>query len=171
MNWQETIKRSKYHFDKYKFDKEVDKINKLGKFIGDFTNVNSLQHNKIKKIQDLFVLKNCTETIETLASGQLIQLTLDDFEEINSEAPWRVVKIIVHLTDWEQGQFCNYGNYMHYQWKAGDTYSYDWQNIPYSMANASQYDMLTYQLVGILTDQSDEFINRLKRFNTYNLDL
>ena len=73
------------------------------------------------------------------------------------------------MSDWEQGHFANYGNYMHYQWKAGDVYAYDWQNIPYSFANAGQNAIVTYQLTGVLTEYSDDFINRLKRFSTYQL--
>lgn len=163
-NWQETIKRSKYHFDSFKTDKEVDKINKLGRFIG------SVNEN-LDKIKNLLVLDSCTDTVKTLNTQEVIDLTLDNLHDIAPDNPWRVVKIIVHLTDWEPGHFCNYGNYMHYQWRAGDVYSYDWQNIPYSFANAGKNPISTYQLTGVLNEQSDGFINRLKRFNTYNLDL
>jgi hypothetical protein len=162
MNWQETIKRSKYHFDSFKFDKEVDKINKFGCIKGSST-------DQLDKLTQLFALENSTQTIKTLTPGQTTTLSLDDLNDVAPDNPWRIVKIVVHLTDWEPGHFCNYGNYMHYQWKKGDAYSFDWQNIPYSIANAGNNSLVTYELIGVLTERSDEFIKRLKRFDTYTL--
>ena len=136
MNWQETIKRSKYHFDNFKFDKEVDKINKLGRFTGS-------PNESLETIRQLFALNNCSDIVNTLEVGRVSTLSLDNLHDIAPDNPWRIVKIIVHLSDWEQGHFANYGNYMHYQWKAGDVYTYDWQNIPYSFANAGQNSIVT----------------------------
>jgi hypothetical protein len=35
-NWEETKKRSKYHFDKFKLDPQQDKVTSLGKIVADF---------------------------------------------------------------------------------------------------------------------------------------
>ena len=35
-NWEETKKRSKYHFDNFKLDPQQDKVTSLGKIVSDF---------------------------------------------------------------------------------------------------------------------------------------
>jgi hypothetical protein len=221
-SWEETIKRSKYHFDNFKLDKEVDKINYLGRFIGNFRDtVNEAVHNakpatwrtrgykaenveipetdiiaeendlvnqgydvdhvianmswqtnsQLEKIKDLFGLDNSMARVHVQLPGQTWNLHLDKLEKFSPDSPWRVVRLVIHLTDWEPGHFWNYGNFMHSQWRAGDVHSFDWQNLPHSTANAGHNPRVTYQLTGVLNEQSNEFINRLKRFNTYNLDL
>ena len=78
---------------------------------------------------------------------------------------------MIQLTDWEQGHFWSYGNYMYKQWSAGEVTTFDWQNVPHSTANAGHNPRVTLQITGIMTDQSKEFINRLKRFQKYDLTL
>jgi hypothetical protein len=62
-------------------------------------------------------------------------------------------------------------SYLHQQWRAGDVTTFDWQNIPHSTANAGHNPRVTYQLTGIITERTTEFINRLKRFESHQLEL
>jgi len=36
-SWEQTKQNSKYHFDNFKFDKEMDKVTKLGRIISDYS--------------------------------------------------------------------------------------------------------------------------------------
>jgi hypothetical protein len=219
-NWEETKKRSKYHFDNFKNDSQVDKVIKLGRITADYTDdvkqavdnakpatwrtrgkvgkirpeeelasedydLEKFGYGKdyqithlnwqitpnLKKISELFGLDDCMERIHVQMPGEVWNLHLDKLEKWAPNAPWTVMRIQVALTDWEQGHFWSYGNYLHQQWHAGDVTTFDWQNIPHSTANAGHNPRVTYQLTGIITERTTEFINRLKRFESHQLEL
>lgn len=221
-NWEETKANSKYHFDNFKFDKEVDKIDYLGRLLGDFkktaqesidnsrpatwetrgykgegvpppredltkeeydlekqgygkdyviTHMNWKINDQLKHISELFKLQDCMERVHVQMPGEVWNLHIDKLGKWCPEEPWRVLRIFIQLTDWEPGHFWSYGNYVHTQWRAGDALTFDWKNLPHSTANAGHNPRVTYQLTGVITEQTTEFINRLKRFGTYNLNL
>ena len=126
---------------------------------------------QLRKISDLFGLKDCMERVHVQMPGEVWNLHIDKLQKWAPEEPWRIARIFVQLTDWEPGHFWGYGNYVHTQYRAGDVLTFDWQNLPHCTANAGHNPRVTYQLTGILTEQSNEFINRLKRFNKYDLTL
>jgi hypothetical protein len=219
-SWEETKKQSKYHFDNFKFDKEVDKVTKLGRLVGDFkesvkqaidsskpatwetrgykgegvippredlvkeeydleqsgykkdhvvTHMNWKINDQLKQISDLFGLQDCMERIHVQMPGEVWNLHIDKLSKWAPDEPWRVMRIMIQLTDWEQGHFWSYGNYVHTQWKAGDVHTFDWKNLPHSTANAGHNPRVTLQLTGVVTERTLEFINRLKRFDTYTI--
>ena len=126
---------------------------------------------KLKKITELFAFDDCMERIHVQMPGEVWNLHLDKLQKWAPDEPWRVMRVQVALTDWEQGHFWSYGNYIHKQWKAGDVTTFDWQNLPHSTANAGHNPRVTYQLTGVITSKSLDFINRLKRFGTLQLEL
>jgi hypothetical protein len=219
-SWETSKAKSKYHFDNFKNDPMVDKVEKLGKIIADFkpevleiiknakpatwrtrgkegkprpeeelasedydldrfgygsdyqiTHLNWNIPTKLKMITELFGLDDCMERIHVQMPGEVWNLHLDKLEKWLPNEPWRVMRIQVALTDWEQGHFWSYGNYNHQQWHAGDVTTFDWQNVPHSTANAGHNPRVTFQLTGVATEKTNEFINRLKRFNTYSINL
>jgi hypothetical protein len=204
--WEQSKKKSNYHFDNFKNDSQVDKVIKLGKIIadysedvkhavetakpakwGDLDEINSEEHLISKdykithlsreltintqKISDLFGLKNCTGHIYVQMPGNVWNLHLDSLINLAPEEPWNIMRVQISLTDWEQGHFCNYGNYNHQQWRAGDVTTFDWQNLPHSTANAGHNPNVTLQLTGIITEKTTDFLNRLKRFGDHQLTL
>ena len=219
-NWEETKKRSKYHFDNFKIDPQVDKVTNLGKIVTDFkpelidiiknakpatwrtrgkvgksrpeeelasedydlekfgygkdytiTHLNWNVPDKLKRISNLFGLEDCMERIHVQMPGEVWNLHLDKLEKWCPSDPIRVMRIQIQLTDWEPGHFWSYGNYIHSHWRAGDVTTFDWQNIPHSTANAGHNPRVTLQLTGIVTSTTNEFINRLKRFGTHQLEI
>ena len=218
-SWEETKKRSNYHFDNFKMDPQVDKVTILGKIVSDFsqdvkeiiskakpatwrtrgsigkarpeeefaseeydlekfgygkdyiiTHLNWELTPKLKRVSNLFGIENCMERIHVQMPGEVWNLHIDKLEKWATEMPSSVVRIFIHLTDWEQGHFWSYGNFVHTQWRSGDVATFDWQNLPHSTANAGHNPRVTLQLTGVVTDTTTEFINRLKRFGTYQLD-
>jgi len=75
--------------------------------------------------------------------------------------PQQVMRIMIHLTDWQPGHFWNYGNYMWSGWKAGNTSTFDWINVPHSTANAGHVPRATLQITGVKTKKTDEFLQEL----------
>ena len=219
-NWEETKKRSKYHFDNFKLDPQQDKVTSLGKIVSDFkpeltdiiknakpatwrtrgkvgktrpeeelasedydlekfgygkdyqiTHLNWEIPEKLRRISELFGLRDCMDRIHVQMPGEVWNLHLDKLEKWAPTEPWRVIRIQVQLTDWEPGHFWSYGNHMHQFWRAGDVTTFDWQNIPHATANAGHNPRVTFQMTGIVTEQTTDFINRLKRFEKHQLDI
>ena len=218
-SWEQSKKKSKYHFDNFKNDSQVDKLIKLGKITADYSEdvktlietakpatwrtrgkigksrpeaelasedydlerfgygkdyqITHLSWNitpNLKKISDLFGLKDCMERTHVQMPGEVWNLHLDKLEKWAPDSPWMIMRIQVALTDWEQGHFWSYGNYNHQQWRAGDVTTFDWQNIPHSTANAGHNPRVTYQLTGIITEKTNDFLKRLARFDKHELN-
>jgi hypothetical protein len=71
------------------------------------------------------------------------------------------MRIFIQLTDWQPGQFWEYGTYHHRGWRAGEVTTFDWQNLPHSTANAGFHPRVTLQLTGIKTEKTQEMLDWL----------
>lgn len=143
-------------------------ITKLGTLIGDWSNVND---TLLQQISNLFKLKNCDINLDIQRPTNVDLLTTDNLEHYNPEQPFTIKRIRIHLTDWKPGHFYCYNNDIHTSWKAGDVYTYDWYKTSYASANAGDSDRIILELTGILSVESNEFLARLKRFDTHHLEL
>ena len=124
----------------------------------------------LKKISDLFGLDDCMERIHIQMPGEAWTMHIDKLQKWAPEEPWRVMRIMIALNDWEPGHFWSYGNYQHQQWRAGDVTTFDWQNIPHCTANAGHNPRVTFQLTGIITEKTNDFLKRLARFDKHELN-
>jgi len=198
-SWDQSKQKSKYHFDNFKNDSQVDKVIRLGKITADYsedvkhaietakpatwrtrgavaktrpeaelasedydlerfgygkdyqiTHLNWEITPNLKKITELFALDDCMERIHVQMPGEVWNLHLDKLEKWAPDAPWTVMRVQVALTDWEQG---------------------DWQNLPHSTANAGHNPRVTFQLTGVITEKTNDFLTRLKRFESHQLEL
>jgi hypothetical protein len=116
---------------------------------------------KLQAISDAFGLEDCMDRIHVQKPGQLWHLHIDKLYKWFPEDPSRIGRYFVQLTDWQPGQFWEYGNFHWNQWHAGDTTSFDWKNLPNSTANAGFHPRVTLQLTGIITDRTKEFLRKL----------
>ena len=157
---EEELAAEDYDLERYGYGKDYQ-----------ITHLNWDIPEKLKKLSDLFGLKDCMDRIHVQMPGEVWNLHLDKLEKWAPEAPYTVMRIQLALTDWEQGHFWSYGNYLHQQWRAGDLTTFDWQNIPHSTANAGHNPRVTFQMTGVITPKTTEFLNRLKRFGSHQLEL
>jgi hypothetical protein len=218
-SWEKSKQKSKYHFDNFKNDPQVDKVIKLGRIIADYTEDvehaivtaqpatwrtrgkvgksrpeeellsedYDLEHfgygkdhiishlnweltPNLQKISDLFAFDDCMNRVHVQMPGEVWNLHLDKLDKWCPEEPWRVMRVQIALTDWEQGHFWSYGNYNHQQWHAGDVTTFDWQNLPHSTANAGHNPRVTLQITGIITEKTNDFLKRLERFGKHELN-
>ena len=58
---------------------------------------------------------------------------------------------------------------MHSGWWAGDVTTFDWQNLPYSTANAGHGPRITLQITGVATDQTRDFLRVLRSKSPYRI--
>lgn len=116
---------------------------------------------KLQAISDSFGLKDCMNRIHVQKPGQLWHLHIDKLYKWFPEDPSQVMRIFIQLTDWQPGQFWEYGNYHWNQWSAGNVTTFDWENLPHSTANAGFHPRVTLQITGIKTAKTAEFLRTL----------
>lgn len=116
---------------------------------------------KLQALSNSFGLKDCMERIHVQKPGQLWHLHIDKLYKWFPEDPSQVMRIFIQLTDWQPGQFWEYGTYHHRGWRAGEVTTFDWQNLPHSTANAGFHPRVTLQLTGIKTEQTQEMLDWL----------
>ena len=114
-----------------------------------------------QRIADQFGLEESMARIHVQRPGQVWNLHLDKLEKWMPADPSQVVRYFVQLTDWQQGHFWNYGNYMWSGWYAGDVSTFDWINVPHSTANAGHTPRVTLQITGVKTTATEEFLASL----------
>jgi hypothetical protein len=117
--------------------------------------------NSLQKLSDDFGLADCMNRIHVQMPGEVWNLHLDKLYKWAPDNPAKVARIMIQLTDWQPGQFWQYGNYNYHQWRAGDVTTFDWVNIPHSTANAGYHARVTFQLTGIMTDKTKNFLESL----------
>lgn len=117
----------------------------------------------LKEITEQFGLEDCMARIHVQQPGEVWNLHIDKLQKWCPEDPTRVGRYFVQLTDWQPGQFWEYGNYHWHQWRAGDVSTFDWANMPHSTANAGHHPRVTFQLTGVITEKTREFLAGLSK--------
>jgi hypothetical protein len=126
------------------------------------SNLNYNVPRELERISEAFALNDCMTRIHVQHPGQIWNLHLDKLEKWDRENPEFVMRIMIQLTDWQQGHFWSYGNYTFTRWKAGDVTTFDWMNVPHCTANAGHTPRVTLQLTGIKTEETDKFLIKLR---------
>lgn len=204
-NWEIQKAKSNYHFDPKRFDLNVDKINHLGKFVGDWSKEveqviesarpatwrnrsKSGQPNKLvdaeeydlvnigadptmvfshleynlpatfQKMCDIIGLANSENRAHVQWPGQVFVKHIDKLEKFNPEDPSKIMRIMIMLTDWDQGHFNQYGNFTYQGWSAGEIHTFDWMNLPHSSANSGLTPRVSLLTTGIITEKTREFL-------------
>lgn len=127
------------------------------------TNLNWSIPQSLQAVTDQFGLDDSMQRIHVQWPGQVWNLHIDKLQKWCPEDPSRVARYFVQLTDWQPGQFWEYGNCHWNQWRAGDVSTFDWANIPHCTANAGYHPRVTLQITGVKTAQTQEFIKQIAR--------
>ena len=117
----------------------------------------------LQRLSDAFALADCMDRIHVQQPGEVWNLHIDKLQKWDPDHPEQVMRIMIQLTDWQPGQFWQYGNYNYSQWRAGDVTTFDWANIPHSTANAGFDPRATLQLTGIRTAATMDYLAALPR--------
>ena len=127
------------------------------------THLNWQIPDSLQRISDAFALENCMNRIHVQQPGEVWNLHIDKLQKWAPDNPASVMRIMIQLTDWQPGQFWEYGNYHYHQWRAGDVTTFDWQNIPHATANAGFHPRVTLQMTGIRTAATLDYLAQLPR--------
>ncbi len=208
-NWEIQKSKSSYHFDNFKIDPEYDCINKIGQFVGDWSDelneviklaqpvtwrtrsedgkpnklIDAEEYDLIaaganadmvianfsynlapvfKEMCDKIGLSKRTDRIHVQWPGQVFTKHIDKLEKVNPSDPSKVMRIMIQLTDWDQGHFAHYGNYTYSHWRAGEIHTFDWKNVPHSSANAGLTPRVSLLTTGIVTSDTIKFLEQAK---------
>jgi hypothetical protein len=151
------LTRSNQDYDQEEYD--LERIGMGKDYI--VTNLNYDLPPLFQHIADKFALDKSMARIHVQYPGQVWNLHLDKLEKWMPADPAQVVRYFIQLTDWQQGQFWSYGNYMWSGWKAGNVSTFDWINVPHSTANAGHVPRATLQVTGIITNKTTAYIKEL----------
>ena len=77
-------------------------ITKLGKLVGDWSNIND---TLLQQISNLFKLRDCNIDLDIQKPNQVSPFIKDNLAYHNPDQPFTVKRIFVHLTDWQPGHF------------------------------------------------------------------
>jgi hypothetical protein len=127
------------------------------------THLNWRIPESLQRISDAFALENCMNRIHVQRPGEVWNLHIDKLYKWDPEHPEQVMRIMIQLTAWQPGQFWQYGNYNYSQWRAGDVTTFDWANIPHCTANAGFDPRVTFQITGIRTAATMDYLAALPR--------
>jgi hypothetical protein len=139
---------------------DIERIGADPKMI--ITNLNWDIPNSLHLLAEQFSLDDCMERIHIQWPGQVWNRHIDKLEKWSPNDPSQIMRIFIQLTDWQPGQFWEYGNYHWNQWKAGDVSTFDWANIPHCTANAGHHPRVTFQITGIKTEKTIQFLESLR---------
>lgn len=117
----------------------------------------------LQKHVDAFALEDCMARLHVQKPGEVWNLHIDKLGKWCPEDHSRVLRVFIQLTDWQPGQFWEFGNFHWNQWTAGEVVTFDWENMPHSTANAGMNPRVTLQLTGIKTEKTSEFLANLNR--------
>ena len=125
------------------------------------THMNWKIPKSLKQISDQFGLDDCMERIHIQMPGEVWNLHIDKLQKWAPEDPSLVGRYFVQMTDWQPGQFWEYGNYHWNHWRAGDVSTFDWVNVPHCTANAGHHPRVTFQLTGVKTAKTKLYLDQL----------
>lgn len=102
-----------------------------------------------QKIASSYELNDMMLRLHVQHPGQIWNLHIDKLDKWCPDDPDSVRRIFVQLTDWQPGQFWEFGNYHWRQWRQGEAIEFDWQNMPHCTANAGYDIRVTLQITGV----------------------
>jgi hypothetical protein len=126
------------------------------------THLNWQLPESLQTVADAFALADSMARIHVQRPGELWHRHIDKLQKWSPEDPTQVLRVFVQLTDWQPGQFWEYGNYHWNQWLAGDVSTFDWANMPHSTANAGHAPRVTLQLTGVITERTRQYLRTLE---------
>jgi hypothetical protein len=139
---------------------DIERVGADSKMV--ITNLNWEIPDSLHQITLLLGLEDYMERIHVQWPGQVWNRHIDKLQKWNPDNPNRVQRFFIQLTDWQPGQFWEYGNYHWNHWEAGDLSSFDWQNMPHCTANAGHHPRVTFQVTGISTPETHEFLKSVR---------
>jgi hypothetical protein len=104
---------------------------------------------------DFWALEKPSYRVHVQWPGQAFGMHIDKLWHRSPQDPSRIVRIAIHLADFEPGQVMCYGNATLTQWRAGDIHMFDTLNVPHGTFNISTSPRPNLVITGLRTELTD----------------
>jgi hypothetical protein len=125
-------------------------------------------------MSDMIGFDQCTAKVQIQLTGDCMNVHVDKMDSHYRDVPrdkWDTIgRVSIMLTDWEPGQFWNFGNFNYSQWRAGDFFTFDWRHVPHGTANSSLKPRVIMTVSGIKTAKSEAFFQKSLDAKTIGLE-
>lgn len=119
---------------------------------------------KWQAMADMIGFDQSVAKLQIQLTGDCMNVHVDKMDVHYQDVPedhWDTIgRVSIMLTDWEPGQFWNFGNFNYSHWQAGEFFTFDWRHVPHGTANSSLKPRVFMAVSGIKTAKSEEFIRK-----------
>lgn len=127
------------------------------------------QFDVIKKMVEFWQLEEPSYRVHVQMPGQAFAMHIDKLWHRCPEDPTRIIRIAIHLADFEPGQVMCYGNSTYTQWRAGDIHTFDTLNVPHGTFNLSTTPRPNLVITGLRTDATNKILANASKDSIYKL--
>lgn len=119
------------------------------------------RHPTLQKIVDWFEFEDDQSPI-------ILEKNIGDYQQwhVDCHAPTNMIRVLIHLQDWEFGQALLWGTKSIVQWHAGDAIMWN-PHVPHATFNAGRHKRYTLRVTGT---PSARTLEKLKAGGTINVD-
>jgi len=175
LGWSELSKKGKHPGFKSGESATIDQENydrsRMGLSEIEYTNMvlsdDLMRYSFIRSMIDLWSLEKPSVRAHVQMPGQSFILHIDKLWHRNPENPTKIMRLVIHLEDWEPGQIIMYGNAVHIQWKAGDVHIFDTLNVPHCSSNLSDKPRSILIVTGQRTSNTDILLDKADSTSLY----
>lgn len=122
-----------------------------------------------KKMVDFWELENVAVRGQVQQPGQCYIMHIDKLWHRCPKDPSKIIRIIINLEDYVQGQLVQYGNYNYSQWKKGQIHTFDHFNIPHCTANMSDTERSILVITGLKSERTNQILTSLNKDTIINI--
>lgn len=122
-----------------------------------------------KKMVDFWQLENVAVRGQIQKPGQCYIMHIDKLWHRCPSSPEKIIRIVINLADYAQGQLMQYGNYNFKQWRKGQIHVFDHFNIPHCTANMSDVDRPILVITGLKTENTRQTLLNLTKNSIIDL--
>jgi hypothetical protein len=158
-----------------KYDYEKDYFRSVGFDYDNYPVVHKTKDfgPKMRKMIDAFCFADPQwHTVHVQQPGSVFPWHIDIFHRrkaMGVQDQSKILRVVIHLNDWEPGHFYGYGNYQHWGWKAGDFHTFSHADTPHYTANASLTPRVVMLLTGMKTEATEEFLFKARTTPTIEI--
>lgn len=122
-----------------------------------------------KKMVDFWELENVAVRGQVQMPGQSYIMHVDKLWHRNPKDPSKIIRFVINLADYEQGQLVQYGNFNVMQWRAGDIHIFDTLNVPHCTSNMSDKPRPSLVITGLRTQHTDNKLAIANKHSQYKI--